>query len=115
MKIATIEQVQVSLPLTALVLLGIAHAEYDTTVECRGFAREYIGQGIAAAGSHYSVTQDEVMVEGKQVPCVRLTVRPSFYTGEPLPPVDHLFPFEELKSLEVLVGMAIPVDLAAAA
>lgn len=110
MRLCTIKQEAVEIPLPALAYLAISHAEYDVLAPIRGYGRELLGSGITVGEDHYSSSFEQVEIDGTTVACVRLTRRAKFWIPtEALPPQDFLFPCDMLReALTVRVTLAIP-------
>lgn len=105
-----LNEVSVEMPLGVLVLLGIAHAYYDSKAEVRSDVGSKLRtEGVTAGDSLWNVTRDVAVLEdGTKVDCVRLTKRKHFWdAGKAEPPVDYLFPFEALRN-----GIGVDVVLA---
>jgi len=110
MKICTIEEEAVEIPLPALAYLAISHAEYDVLAPIRGYGRELLGSGITVGQDFYSSTLEQVKISGETVSCVRLTRRAKFWIPDQAEdPVDFLFPCDKLReALAVRVTLAVP-------
>lgn len=108
MRNATIERVELELPMLALVLIGVAWSHYDPKAEIRGYGDGLLGHGVTIAGTHYGCTSETIInSSGERVDCVRLSVRGRMFDGTPDPFREFLIPFEECRKITLQIGVGV--------